>query len=319
MSGGAVIPQALTTALAAIAPPPQFAQRAKRLIEQVQHGSPVTFTDDHDRTAYALSRMPATAAAVAFALSQGGVSDLTSVVDLGSGCGAGLWAAAERCRPGARLVGVDRDEGLLTLARTLAASGPDPLPKLISLHADLSQPRDYGRADLVVLSHLCGELSDELRPEVVRRAWSQSSRWLVIVEPGTPQGHQTILAIRRVLNPAGAAIAAPCPHRGRCPLAEGPQWCHTDLRLTRSAAKNREITTIEPVSYLVAERISGDHRPGLSRIVAEPVIAKTTAELTLCGPTGLEQRRISNRMGQRWQRAKLATWGGAFDDRADPG
>jgi ribosomal protein RSM22 (predicted rRNA methylase) len=329
-----MLPAGLADVLSTLDAPPRFADRAKRLSARYRADGgadgPV-FTDDHDRTAYALTRMPATSAAIAKALEYGGIGELSSMVDIGTGTGAGLWAAASRLKPGARVVGVDRDSGLLALARRLATAGPEVLHRAILLDADLSQPRDFGRADLVLLSYLCGELSDTLRPEVLRRAWSATGRWLVVVEPGTPRGFQTILALRRSLITAGASIRAPCTHRRKCPLAdvppstkkpkpgEAPGWCHHSVRLPRSAAhragKGGSLGyEDETYCYLVAERAPADdvHDDIQGRVVAPPRLEKATCEFPLCTSEGLKPTRVTNRMGDAWKRAKSLAWGDSF-------
>jgi ribosomal protein RSM22 (predicted rRNA methylase) len=332
-----MLPSGLADALAALDAPPQFAERAKRLSERYRAdggaAGPV-FADDHDRTAYALTRMPATAAAIADVLRRAGVRDLASAIDLGSGTGAGLWAAAALARPTARLVAVDRDDGLVALARRLVASGPAPLPRSILLQAELGQPRDFGRADLVMLNYVVGELSDALRPEVLRRAWSACGRWLAVIEPGTPRGFQNILAARRSLITAGAAIAAPCTHRRRCPLAESdpagrpkagqpPGWCHFSVRVPRSAAHRagkggRLGHEDETYCYVVAERITPDDTRADGRILSPPLAATATRTFATCTTSGLAEVRVTNRMGAQWKAAKDADWGDLWGERRPP-
>jgi len=53
---------------------------------------------------------------------------------------------------------------------------------------------------------------------------------LLVVEPGSPKGFRYINSIREwVLDKPReeASIIAPCPHHGKCPMAQNPDlWCN---------------------------------------------------------------------------------------------
>ena len=126
------------------------------------------FTDARDRLAYALTRMPATAAAMAAALRAAGVTDVADVLDLGAGTGAALWAARECCRAEARFSAIERDPGLTALAQRLAAgtdlesttwNGSD-----LAIWAKVAAPKSH---DLITAGYCLGELAPEARDAVV--------------------------------------------------------------------------------------------------------------------------------------------------------
>ncbi|MFM2092190.1 MAG: hypothetical protein RLZZ127_2679, partial [Planctomycetota bacterium] len=227
-----MLPGGLADVLAAVDPPPGLAERVARLTAAYRAhggaGGPL-FRDDHDRLAYALVRMPATAVAVAHALDAAGIGAVASHLDLGAGTGAAVWAVRDRLAPGATAVAVDRDPGLLALAARLLAAVDAALD---ARSGDLAAPPP-GRWDLVTIAYALGELPPERLAAAVDAAWARSGGCLAVVEPGTPRGAATIAAVRARLLVHGAFLRAPCPHHGPCPLAGG-DWCHVGLRVPRS-------------------------------------------------------------------------------------
>src|SRR5204862_2615469 len=90
-------------------------------------------------------------------------------------------------------------------------------------------------ADLVVASYMIGEINDAEQAALAALMWEKTRDTLLVLEPGTPAGYARIIALRGRLIAAGAHVAAPCPHDGKCPLA-APDWCHFSQRLQRSRA-----------------------------------------------------------------------------------
>ena len=98
-------------------------------------------------------------------------------------------------------------------------------------------------ADLVVASYMIGEISEGERSALAELMWAKTRDTLLVVEPGTPAGYARIIALRAQLIAAGAHVAAPCPHDGKCPL-QAPDWCHFTQRLPRSRA-HRQLKVAE--------------------------------------------------------------------------
>ena len=106
--------------------------------------------------------------------------------------------------------------------------------------------------------------------------WEKTRDTLVVVEPGTPAGYARIIALRERLIAAGANVAAPCPHDGKCPLVS-PDWCHFTQRLQRSRAhkqvKGAELPyEDEKFAYVALTRAPFAARP--SRVLAQPAVSK---------------------------------------------
>jgi hypothetical protein len=92
-----------------------------------------------------------------------------------------------------------------------------------------------GEFSLTFLGHVLNESAGPRReqeafwPSLIRRA---NGGGILMVEPAARKPAQTLAAIRdsifeaELLEPKTESIWGPCLHAGRCPLAEGRDWCH---------------------------------------------------------------------------------------------
>jgi ribosomal protein RSM22 (predicted rRNA methylase) len=143
--------------------------------------------------------------------------------------------------------------------------------------------------------------------------WAKTRDTLLVVEPGTPAGYARIIAVRAQLIAAGAHVAAPCPHDGRCPLA-APDWCHFSQRLPRSQAhrqlKSAELAyEDERFAYVALTRVPASRRP--ARVLAQPVVSKVEVTAKLCTPEGLAITKVPRRAKADYARARRWRWGDA--------
>jgi ribosomal protein RSM22 (predicted rRNA methylase) len=280
-------------------------------------GNSGAIKSETDALAYALARMPATYAAVTASLNA--LCEITpdfapkSLLDVGAGPGTASWAAAEAFSSLQSFTLLDANSALRNLALDLA-SGSARL-------RNISYPRGEARAaladaqaaDLVVASYMIGEISDAERPALTGLMWQKTRDTLVIVEPGTPAGYARIIAARAQLVAAGAHVAAPCPHDGRCPLA-APDWCHFTQRLPRSRAhkqiKGAELPfEDEKFSYVALTRAPAVRHP--ARVLAQPVVTKVEVSAKLCTPDGVIIAKLPRRAKADYARARRWRWGDA--------
>ena len=192
-----------------------------------------------DALAYALARMPATYAAVIASLNA--LAEIrpdfapTSLLDVGAGPGTATWAAAEAFSSLQDFTLLDANDALRTLALELVSDSF----RLRPVHYERGEARaalaKAEAADLVIASYVIGELSAAEQAALAALMWEKTRDTLLVVEPGTPAGYARIIALREQLIAAGAHVAAPCPHDGKCPLSQ-PDWCHFTQRLQRSRA-----------------------------------------------------------------------------------
>lgn len=303
-----------------------LAESARRLSESYRGRKPTSdaIRDETDALAYALTRMPATYAAVVAALGRFAAEQPdfapTSVLDVGCGLGAASYAASA-VWPGVTAIEmVDRSLAFLTLAGTLAAgSGTAAVAGARITTADLTRLPDGAAAhDLVVAAYALTELADKDLAGVTAALWARAGGALVIVEPGTPRDHARLMDVRARLIAAGATILAPCPHAAPCPLA-APDWCHFSVRLPRSREhkllKGAEAPfEDERYSYLVAARLG---EAAMARILSPARRGKAGMTLKLCTAGGLSEIFLPKRDKARYEWNRKKDWGDALAARPE--
>ena len=266
-----------------------------------------------DALAYALSRMPATYAAVSNVLEElarrAPEFAPASVLDAGAGPGTAAWAAAA-AYPAATLTLMDHNRPFLDLASRLATPGSATEYR----HDDLGR-FDLGRSfDLVTCAYALTELPDTAMLDAATRLWRHCSGALVLVEPGRPRDYQRLMAVRAHLIGRGGAVLAPCPHERECPLVE-PDWCHFSVRLARSRDHMRMKGGSlgyedEKFSYLVVAR-PGIGTRAVARVIKRPEENKFSVTLPLCAEPGLERRVVPSRDRPAFKAARKLDWGDA--------
>jgi len=277
-----------------------------------------------EAAAYAVTRLPATwaasrAALRALAVATPGAAPET-LLDAGGGSGAALWAAAEVFPLLRAATVVERDPAMTAVGRRLAAGATHPVVRgAVWLPGDLTSPVALPRADLALAAYALGELDEADLPAVTARLAAAAAS-VVVVEPGTPRGYRTILAVRAGLLAAGHTVAAPCPHDGPCPLA-GRDWCHVAARVTRSPAHRRAKQGAlghedEKLSYVATTTASA--RPATHRVLRHPQLRTGHVLLELCTVEGgVEHRTVAKREGGVYRRARNLRWGDVWEDPAE--
>ncbi|HZQ91211.1 MAG TPA: small ribosomal subunit Rsm22 family protein [Terriglobales bacterium] len=321
-----MLPSQLRAAIAAeLAPFPEktLARAAAELTSRYKSGrSSGALGAAADRAAYIALRLPATYAAVRRVLDEVHAraprADVRTLLDLGAGPGAALWAAADAFPSVGFTTLIERDTELIAAGKRLAAHSPlAPLRNANWIARDLTLPEPLPSADLVIVSYALNELSPRQQAALIARAWAAARELLVIVEPGTPPGFANIIAARKALLASGAAMVAPCPHGGRCPMETAGDWCHFAARLERTAAHRRLKQAElgyedEKFSYVALSRRPPD--PAAARIVRHPRHHKGHTELLLCAPAGLQREVVTRSDKQRYRAARKAEWGDEWSD-----
>ncbi len=169
-------------------------------------------------------------------------------------------------------------------------------------------PSDTDRIDLLLASHVLGEL-DERGGQDLRERLSRS-RAALFVEPGSRAASRALGRFREELADEFTPIA-PCPHAGPCgvfaPGAEA-HWCHFFARPPYEAFAERRWTLFSkrlhidlrslPYAYLLLERHAASEPPrsgDASRILGRARLEKGRAALFVCSAEGLREHTLLER------------------------
>ncbi len=267
--------------------------------------------------AYAATRLPATHAAVATALAELhriGFAP-SSQLDLGTGLGSAVWAAAGAFGSLRRIVAVDAVAGMLEVAAAAAATSASPAVRGAAFVAgDLVRFAPGGPVDLVTAAYALNELRPDDAMALLDRVWLATTGALVLVEPGTPAAYERMMVLRARLVELGATILAPCPHDGPCPL-QG-DWCHFAVRLARSSAHRaakgaRRGFEDEKFTYVVATRVADADRDR-PRILRHPLVRPGHVRFRLCTRDGIGETTVA-RSDPGYRDARKASWGDRLD------
>jgi ribosomal protein RSM22 (predicted rRNA methylase) len=296
-----------------------LAERAQAISAAYRSGAPSSqiIRTEADALAYALTRMPATYAAVRAALEALAerAPDFApeTLTDVGCGPGTASWAAFDAFPDLTEARLVDHSRPLLDLAISLMdeTSVAARVESTLAPLASAALPP----AAMVLAAYVLTELSEAIAVEASQRLWTATEGVLVIVEPGTPAGWARLMAIRPILIDMGGKVLAPCPHHEACPVI-APDWCHFSQRLPRSRAhrllKDADAPfEDEKYAYLVVARPGVAALPSrAARVLAAPVEDKAAVSLKLCEPSGaLELRRIAKRDKESYRAIRRAGWG----------
>lgn len=274
------------------------------------------------RQAYIAARLPATYGATrqVFRHIEPFLSSVSTLLDLGAGVGSLAWAAREAMPQLKHVTFFEKDVELLRLGQHLTQDNLNPL-QLSWCRDDLTQEAMYPLHDMVTLSYVLNELTPKERLHVLERAYSATDQFLVLIEPGTPQGFGHILEARQFLIGCGAQVVAPCPQNGPCPLTpfykEGKDWCHFSVRIPRGKYHRRAKEGALPYedekySYLVLS----PHPQSLpsSRILKAPIRRTGHVILDLCTDKGtMERKVVSKSEGEAYLAARDIKWGDEWE------
>lgn len=293
-----------------------LADRSGRISEHYRRAgaSRAVVGAEADAIAYALSRMPATYAAVSRVLEelQERAPDFApaTLLDAGAGPGTAAWAASESFGGLGKTL-FDHNTEFIALARSIAAELADGAELLRDDLGSLALGRSF---DLVTCAYALTELDDAALPDAADRLWRHTDGVLAIVEPGRPRDYERLMSVRDRLVGQGACVLAPCPHERACPLV-APDWCHFSVRLNRSRDHMRmKGGTLgyedEKFSYLLLARPGIGTRAG-GRVLRRPEENKFSVTLAVCAAEGLESRVIASRDKAAFKAAKKLDWGDA--------
>jgi ribosomal protein RSM22 (predicted rRNA methylase) len=277
-----------------------------------------------EHIAYMLYRMPATHAAMGRVLDH--IKEMLpsfapkTILDLGSGPGGSLVAALEKFPSLEKAIGLERNEEFVLLSKECFSFFDESRATILMKTLDEVLPDET--YDCVIASYSFGELLPEIQEKWF--SWAKkNAKLFILVEPGTPQGWETMLDIREKAIALENRLLAPCPHAKTCPMkSEGRTWCHEAARLPRTFIHRYMKEGVvgyedEKFCYLgVLFDETVECMPPSCRIVHTPKHRAGHTILQLCTKRGtLEERIVSRRHKDLFGRVKRARWGDSFPDK----
>jgi ribosomal protein RSM22 (predicted rRNA methylase) len=278
----------------------------------------------NDALAYALTRLPATFAAVTTVLGElrRVLPDFAprTLLDVGAGPATAAWAGVQHFTGLEQIELIDSNAPLRQLALDLMRLSR--APALRDARYDKGDAQQLiascKPADLIMASYFIGEAPDGGLLQRADALWSKTAGVLVVIEPGTPAGFKRIRAIRSHLIGQKAFVVCPCPHDLGCPMT-GDDWCHFSQRLSRSRdhrmVKGAELPfEDEKYSYVVLSR-QKPLVPAFDRVLAPPHVTKSAITTKLCTPDGLVANVAPRRDRDAYKARRNWRWGDAVTRR----
>lgn len=263
-------------------------------------------TNELEAVSYVISRMPATYAAVYSVFKQILVNydeEITSLLDVGAGTGAGTWAVNE-IENMSQITCLEREKSMSNIGKKLMKN--TVLDNVQWKSYDILQDEIVEKADIVLTSYMINELPEQEREKAVLKLWQATDKLMVVIEPGTPEGFKNILNIRNLIKEQGGYIVAPCCCNGECPIKEN-DWCAFYARVARSSihrqAKGGNLGyEDEKFSYIAFSKtpveITGE------RILRHPQINSGFVKVKLCTADGIQEKTYSKKDGEIYKKIK---------------
>lgn len=264
------------------------------------------FTSDLDRLAYLAMRLPATHAVIETVFQKLDVCDISSITDVGAGPGTALFAAVSLGWSVESAHLIEQDRKMLAYAKSLL-----PERSFTSLCDSFLSMDSYPEAELVVSAFALNEVGHKARMHTLDKLWRATRRFLVIVEPGTPENYREMMEIRDHLLPH---LVLPCPHHNRCPMIDD-DWCHFRTRVIRSKLHRTLKSGVrgfedEKFTYLV---FSKQPLPSPNAVVVrKPLLQKGVVHTTLCTREGLVSKSFAKSDREGFRKAKNLELGDTF-------
>jgi ribosomal protein RSM22 (predicted rRNA methylase) len=275
---------------------------AQALSERYRTGQKPYLRAKEDRHAYLVTRYPATKAALHRVFQEIYSFPIQTMLDIGAGPGTS-WEAGAAIWENLKATLIERDRDFVEIGVKMT-----PADRVRWVTGDVSK-QPFERHDLVVFSYSWGEILDLA---LLERAWEAAGKFLVIVEPGTPLGYQSMLKARDFCISKGASVYAPCPHSKTCPWQSTSEWCHFGVRLQRSdehrLAKEGALGfEDEKYSYVI---LSKDFfETDFSRLLKDPLRRKGHTVITLCTKDGIEEKTVTKKYKELYKKINKLKWG----------
>jgi ribosomal protein RSM22 (predicted rRNA methylase) len=267
-----------------------------------EHKAHEGFSDPKEYEAYFLYRTPATQAVLRKVLAHLEGKNLKTALELGSGPGSSYPVLKDLFFE--KIVYIEKEEGFRR-----------EYPDVEWIMRNFLEDFCFPEAELVLFSYSLGELEVTDKILALKKAMSAAKNYLVVVEPGTPKGFDTLLTARDSMIQNGWHIHAPCYHTAECPKKRAP-WCHFSERVQRTKL-HRQIKggslgyEDEKYCYIIASK-----EPVYKKrftILDTPKIEKHRLRMNLCTEGGQKIFECKANNKELFKILKKKQWGENLD------
>ena len=254
-----------------------------------------------DSSLYAISRMPATYSVIYSLVEtlakQGLIENVETVLDVGSGTGAGYFALKELDEDlGITLV--ERDRNMIEIFKTLTENRVD-VEK-----ADASSFVFEDKADLVLTSYVLSEMTEQVRNQTFDNLAKSSNKYVLVIDTGTPNTYNEMMKLKDYATKKGLRVVAPCMAT-KCPLKD--DYCQFYARVERSSlhklAKGGTLP-YEDEKYFYLLFAKDEVSVEGERVIRRPVIKENNVSLVLCTKEGVKNKTCTKKDKDEFKRAK---------------
>lgn len=288
---------------------------------------------DNEAIAYAISRMPATYAAVKTAFMSTieilkmskdfELDNLQTFIDIGAGTGAATLAIAETLEEeNIKLKKIDcleREKAMSKLGETLLKTSTIKALSQVNWHdfdLNTSEVANLPKADIVITSYMLNEFAENKVLEVVDKLWNMTNNILLIVDPGTPKDHERLIKIKNHLVQNGGNIVAPCLCQKGCKISKG-DWCHFVCRVERTKLQKEAKGGVVPYedekfTFLAISKKEynlPEDKAKMGRVIRHPIIKTNMVEVKLCLNDGIENKIYIKKEKEAYKWARKAKVG----------
>lgn len=260
------------------------------------------FDSREDSAVYAISRMPSTFAVIYTLISdllkQDKIKNIDSVIDIGSGTGAGYFACKELFDDMNVLL-FERDKNMIDIFDKFETG--ESVKRFDVLKDSIEES-----ADLVMSNYVFSELNEEGKKIALKKMLDCSNKYVLIVDTGTPRTYENFMKLKKLVSEMGYKVIAPCESE-KCGLKN--DYCQFYARVERSSllklSKSAELSyEDEKYFYLLISKDVELDNEDEKRVIRRPQIKTNFVELKLCSKIGVIGEKFTKKDKVSYQKAR---------------
>jgi ribosomal protein RSM22 (predicted rRNA methylase) len=246
-----------------------------------------------------------------------------SILDIGSGPGTALWAAKEIFPSIQNAVAIEKEDHFISLGQSILSPVSEISVGWKRNDFSSSLPRLDSKFDLVIVANVLNEMDANTMNRTIAYAFAQSKGVVLIVEPGTPQGYETIKEAAHKIKSSEYKLIAPYIKNvfidsDEVNFVQRIKRTDSQKRIKQHQRKNSgtEKEKMLPASdweetkyYYLAYSNHDSEIMAEGRLLETPVIYKPYIQLKILQEDGITIQRILKTNKENFKSAKKLRWG----------